>query len=152
MFRQSYLPNEDASYSRVSRILHERAAKAQDALAHDRVQQLRGWAAAIRTTRKQSLRKSVLLRSIELGENAPMSDDDLRVFPDRETPEALIDRYLNTDRLHWDSEKAKAVESRSEDPVRDGGLERLALLDGATGLAHLYIGFAEIARRAIGPP
>ena len=143
IFRQFYLSDDDASYARISRVLHEHATNAEDDLAADRLDELSRWATAIRTTRRQSLKKAVLLRSIELGENPPMSDEDLAVFPDRERPEALIDRYLYTDRIHWDSEKAKALESRPEDPIRDGGLERLDFIDGAVGLAHLYIGFAE---------
>jgi hypothetical protein len=61
--------------------------------------------------RTQSLRKSVMLRSIDLGENPPMSGGELAVFPDRESPEVLINRYFYTEHIHWDSEKARGMES-----------------------------------------
>ena len=149
IFRQFYLPDEDASYSKVSRILQTRASQATDEAAVTRLAELKRWATAIRKTGSNSLKKSVLLRAIELGEWPPEKDEDLATFPDRETPRTLIDRYLNTERVHWDSEKARAVESRAEDPIRDGGVERLDFLDGAAGLWHLYIGFAELAQHAV---
>lgn len=147
IFRQFYLHNEDASYAKVRRILHDHARAATDASAAVRLDELKRWSEAVRWTNQRSLRRSVLVRAMEIGDWQE-SAESVGTFPDRETPEVLIDRYLNIDRLHWDSEKALQAESRPEDKLRDGGLERLDFIDGAVGLAHLYIGVAELARRA----
>jgi hypothetical protein len=149
IFRQFYLHNEHASYPRVRRILHDHASAATDPSAADRLDELKRWSEAVKRSHQRSLRRSVLLRAIEVGDWRE-SPESVGTFPDRETPEVLINRYLNIDRLHWDSEKALEAESRPKDKLRDGGLERLDFIDGAVGLAHLYIGVAELARRAFG--
>lgn len=148
IFRQFYLPNEDASYAKVRRILDEHASAATDDLAAERLGELKRWSEAVKRSHQRSLKKSVLLRAIELGHWPPEPEDDLAKFPDRETPRTLIDRYLNIDRIHWDSEKAREVESQPNDHFYDPRIERLDFIDGATGLAHLYIGVAELARQA----
>ena len=149
IFRQFYLHNEHASYARVRRILHDHASATTDASAADRLEELKRWSEAIKRSNQRSLRRSVLLRAIEVGDWRE-SAESVGTFPDSEPPKALIDRYLNTDRLHWDSEKAMEVESRPVDSLRDGGIERLDFIDGAVGLSHLYIGVAELMRRAFG--
>jgi hypothetical protein len=148
IFRQFDWHKDDASYVKVNRIIHEHASAATDDVAADRLAELKRWAQAIKRSHQRSLRKSVLLRAIELGDYPPLSDDELAKFPDEESPETLIARYLYTERIHWDSEKAREVESRPEDRLRDGGIERLDFLDGVAGLSHLYIGFAELVRHA----
>lgn len=145
IFRQFYLPNDDASFTKVQRMLHEHATAAGEQRI---VEELTRWAHAVRTTHRQSLRKSVYIR---LGEEGRMATtpEELERFPDRESPRTLIDRFLNIEHAHWDSEKARAVESRPRDPFRDA-TERFDFIGGAIGLSHLYIGHAELARRAAG--
>jgi hypothetical protein len=143
IFRQFYLPNDDASFSKVQRVLRERAKAAGQLEA---VAELERWAQAVRTTQRQSLRKSVFVKLVEEGKMHATADE-LAHFPDRETPKALIDRFLNTEHSHWDAEKAGALEARPDDPFRDA-TERFDFIGGAIGLSHLYIGHAEIARQA----
>jgi len=146
IFRQMYRHTQDASHSKVQRIAMDAANAAADNNAAERLTALRGWADAIRITNRQTPKKTVLLKLIDLGLQPPATEEELRHFPDREPPETLINRYFNTEHLHWDSEKARALEERAPDRVRDV-TERLDYYDAARGLSHLYIGYAEVVRR-----
>lgn len=148
IFRQFYLSNDDASFATVQRMLRERAIAASDDPAGARLNELSRWAHAVRTTRRQSLRKSVFLRLIHEGKMSA-TPEELELFPDREPPHALIDRFLYTEHSHWDAERAKALESRPQDPLRDAN-ERFDFIDATMGLSHLYIGHAELVRHAAG--
>ena len=143
IFRQFYLPSDDASFARVQRMLREHAIAAGQG---DSVAALQRWAHAVRTTHRQSLRKSVFIKLADEGK-VHTTPEELEMFPDRETPRALIDRFLYTEHAHWDAEKAGALEARPADPFRDA-TERFDFIGGAIGLAHLYIGHAELARHA----
>jgi hypothetical protein len=142
IFRQFYLPNDDASFATVQRILRDHSTADQQA-------ELQRWGRAVRTAHKQSLKKSVLLRLIEAGEWGGLTDEELERFPDRESPETLINRFLYTEHAHWDADKAKALEMRAQDAFRDAE-ERFDFIDATVGLSHLYIGHAELVRHASG--
>jgi hypothetical protein len=62
----------------------------------------------------------------------------------------LLSLYTYGDLIHWDSDKSAVVAEFERDPYIESD-RRLAYLDAASGLAHLYIGFAELARVAVGP-
>lgn len=148
ILRQFYLSNDDASFATVQRMLLEHVSAAQDGAADGRLAELQCWAHAVRTTRRQSLRKSVFLRLIDEGKMSA-TPEEVEHFPDREPPHTLIDRFLYTEHSHWDAERAKALEARPEDPFRDA-TERFDFIDAAIGLSHLFIGHAELVRHAAG--
>jgi hypothetical protein len=147
--RQFYNPNEDASFAKVQGIMLAAASAALDPDAVARLVELKRWTHAARTTRRQSVNKSVLLRFIDDGQMPPMSADELEHFPDRAPPGTLLDRFFNIEHLHWDSEEARLVEARPKDEFRDA-MERFDFLTCAIGLAHLYVGYAELVRHAAG--
>lgn len=78
------------------------------------------------------------------------AEEQLRAFlyVEEDTPAELIRIYEYGDLIHWDKRSAQ-VAAFGQDRFTESD-RRLAFLDAASGLAHLYIGFAELARTAIG--
>lgn len=136
--------NERASFHRVRAILNGRAQQTYDDSRNERIAQLRVWRDAGRALRAKSLN--------QLIREKLAADEGLGAFTYNEehTPEALLRIYNYGDLIHWDSDDSGSIVARFErDPFTESD-RRLAFLEGASGLAHLYIGFAELARTAVG--
>jgi hypothetical protein len=133
---------ERASYHRVRGLLDRAALATSDDDQNERITQLRAWRSAAATLRRKSLN--------QLIREKLAAEERLRAFlyEEEHTPAELIRIYEYGDLIHWDKGSAQ-VAAFERDRFTESD-RRLAFLDTASGLAHLYIGFAELARTAIG--
>jgi hypothetical protein len=108
-----------------------------------RLAYLKAWRDAAKTLRLKSLNQLIRDRLV--------TDEGLQAFTYNEehSPEYLLGLYNYGDLIHWDSDKSAVVAEFGRDPYIESD-RRLAYLDAASGLAHVYIGFAELARAAVG--
>jgi hypothetical protein len=104
---------------------------------------LKAWRGAAKALHKKSLNQ--LIRD-ELA-----SDEHVHafVYEEEHEPEEVLRLYDYGDLIHWDPNKHPELAEFERDPFTASD-RRLAFLDAASGLAHLYIGFAELARAAVG--
>jgi hypothetical protein len=135
--------DERASFHRVRGILDRVAAAINDAFQGARLARLKAWRSAAAALHKKSLN--------QLIRDKLLADEQLRAFAYEEenTPAELLRIYDYGDLLHWDSERSAELAAFERDTFVASD-RRLAFLDGASGLAHLYVGFAELARSAAG--
>lgn len=141
-FRQCYSPRERASAHRVTAILMRVARSNAEAMA-----ELQRWRKMMHQLRHEPLKKLLLQRLHEEGLWGPLDESDHEAFA-QEIPEKLISEYLYGDHIHWDRH-AKTVEQRRQSEFLDAWL-RMAFREAITALAHSYIGFAVLARVAVG--
>jgi hypothetical protein len=98
------------------------------------------------------LQKTLRLRSLnQLIRDKLVADEGLQAlaYDEEHSPAYLLRLYNYGDLIHRDSGKSAVVAEFERDPYIESD-RRLAYLDAASGLAHLYIGFAELARAAVG--
>ncbi len=134
---------ERASFHRVRGILDRAAAATNDEFRGERLGQLKAWRSAAATLHRKSLN--------QLIRDKLVAEEQLRAFAydEEHAPADLLRIYNYGDLIHWDTERSAELAAFERDPFTASD-RRLAFLDGASGLAHLYIGFAELARAAIG--
>ena len=103
----------------------------------------KAWRSAARRLHTKSLN--------QLIRDKLVAEERLRAFryDEEHTPAELLRIYDYGDLIHWDRERSPELAAFEQDPFTASD-RRLAFLDAASGLAHLYIGFAELARAAIG--
>lgn len=142
LLRQCDSPKEPGRFDRAWSILRAKAESVQDETRGARLAQLQAWSAAVKKLRAKSLNQ--LLRD-KLGR------EGLRAFEYQEehSPRQLMSLYNYGDLLHWDDKKNPVLAQFEADPYVASD-RRLAYLDAASGLAHVYIGFAELARGGVG--
>jgi hypothetical protein len=135
--------NEHASFHRVRGILSRAVAGTDDDLRCERGSQLDAWRSAANALHKKSLN--------QLIREKLASDDGVRAFlyQEEHAPAELVRIYQYGDLIHWEPTKNPELAEFERDPFVASD-RRLAFLDAASGLAHLYIGFAELARTAVG--
>lgn len=142
LLRQCDSDNEPASYKRVRELLWQACLRADDALAEKRLASIKAWQQSRRKLRKKSADQ--LMREA-LAEREGMS---VLAYCDGDAPEVLLRRFNYGDLIHW-GETRGAVDV-SDDVLIVAG-QRRRYLDAALGLAHVYIGFGELARAATTP-
>lgn len=143
LLRQCDSPKERANFERVRSILWLKSEAAQDD-AHDaRLEQLEAWSRAAKRLHAKSLNQLLRDRLVK--------DEGIRAFEytEQQSPQQLLSIYNYGDLIHWDDKKSPVIAQWEADPYIESD-RRLAYLDAASGLAHLYIGFAELARCATG--
>jgi hypothetical protein len=143
LLRQCDSTSERASFHEVRGILTRKADAVYDDARSVRLSHLKMWRQAAKTLRAKSLN--------QLVRDKLVADEGLGAFAydEEQSPSALLGIYNYGDLIHWDTKKSAVVGEFESDPYTESD-RRLAYLDGASGLAHLYIGFAELARTAIG--
>jgi hypothetical protein len=143
LLRQCDSTKERASFHGVRGILMRKADTVHDDAKEMRLAYLKAWRDAAKTLRLKSLN--------QLIRDKLVADEGLQAFAYNEehSPEYLLSLYSYGDLIHWDSDKSVVVAEFERDPYIESD-RRLAYLDAASGLAHLYIGFAELARTAVG--
>lgn len=143
LLRQCDSTQERASFHGVRGILTQKANAVHDVMREMRLAHLKAWRDAAKTLRLKSLN--------QLIRDKLVADEGLQAFAYNEehSPEYLLSLYNYGDLIHWDSDKSAVVTEFERDPYIESD-RRLAYLDAASGLAHLYIGFAELARAAVG--
>jgi hypothetical protein len=143
LLRQCDSTKERASFHGVRGILTRKADAVHDDARTIRLAHLNAWRDAAKKLRLKS--PNQLIR------DKLVADEGLRAFAytEEHSPAYLLNLYSYGDLIHWDSDKSAVVTEFERDPYIESD-RRLAYLDAASGLAHLYIGFAELARAAVG--
>jgi len=136
-------PKERASFHRVHRIVWLAAKAAGDDLVEHRLQQLTAWRNAVAKLHRKSLNQ--LVRE-KLAEEEGMT---VFAYDEEHAPEELLSIHNYGDLLHYDEGKSSKLEQWRRDPVTQSD-RRMAYLMAAAGLGHVYIGFGELARSALG--
>jgi hypothetical protein len=142
LFRQFDSAKETAGFDQVQRILRQTDGAAPDESSPERVEQLRRWAKARGNLRAENLK-------VRVGQKLRADGRWLAPIPGegKESPASLISMYQYGDLIHW-SGNGSILES-STDPF-EYALQRMAFLEAAAGLTHIYLGFALLVRAALG--
>jgi hypothetical protein len=148
LFRQIYADDEKASFNAVQAILMRHTKASADADQPTRNAMLRAWGSAIGKSRQQSVRKSAFLKMIDEGLAPPLPAHELEHYPDPEPPAKTISTYFYGDHIHWDDKHGHASVVGGRDPFDDAWY-RIAFLEAAAGLSHLFIGYAMFVRAAV---
>jgi hypothetical protein len=142
LLRRCDSPQEPANFDRVRNILAAANDASSDSDMPRRTEHLRAWVGARRRLRLKSLNQLVREKLVKEGLRAFEYDEE-------HSPQYLLSLYSYGDLLHWDAAKGETLARFETDPFVDGD-RRLAYLEAASALAHLYIGFGELARAAVG--
>lgn len=147
LFRQIYADEERASFNAVQAILMRHTKATRDAHQATRDTMLRAWGSAVGKSRQQSVRKSALLKMMDERLMPRLPDHELEHYPDPETPAQTISTYFYGDHIHSDDKHGHASVVSGRDPFDDAWY-RMAFLEAAAGLSHLFIGYAVLVRTA----
>ena len=142
LLRQCESSGERASFSHVYNLLWLACERANDEMHDARLHQLKEWSRAINRLHGKSLNQ-LLRDKLERDEGIGGF-----AYPEEHSPQQLLSIYNYGDLIHW-GDRGADVQAWEADAFVEHD-RRLAYLDAACGLAHLYIGFAELARSAIG--
>lgn len=141
-FDSSNSSHDQASFQVVSSRLRYASTATSDGKADERCRQIDAWGKACRELHKFSLPK--LVRSkVTNPQGVPVLDYD-----DDHPPSYYLDAYNYGELIHW-SGKREVVAEWEKDPFHQSW-QRINFLEAAVGLAHIYIGFSELVRTAIG--
>jgi hypothetical protein len=128
-----------ARFGRVLEILETAARASPDAQTQARLAGLGAWREAVEQLHQKSLNQLIrdrLVREVQAG---------VLDFSEAQNPKELIEIYDYGDLLHWGRQPTLDAWEADEFLAKE---RRLAFLSAAAGLAHAYIGFAELARAA----
>jgi len=147
LFRQ-YYANEAAGFQVVSKIMKKLANNETDARAQARVDELKKWSRAIGRLRQFSVERLVHEKLAAEAVFPPLTSEEAATYPDLEIPQQAISAYFYGEHIHW-GDKSVLLEQRAEDSF-DEATYLLGYLKAATGLAHMYLGYAVLVGTAIG--
>jgi hypothetical protein len=137
LLRQFDANEEPASFQVVSGRLRKLSMEAIDGNANERCTEIDAWRKAqsrLHATELQRLVRRKVDPNLEFGSDHP--------------PTYYLSAYRYGDLIHWDS-KREVIAAWEKDPFHKHRA-RMFFLEAASGLAHLYIGFGELVRTAIG--
>jgi hypothetical protein len=147
LFRQFYSAEETASCKAVHNLLWGLNEQVNDSATEERREYLRAWGRAANRLRGASLKLLVGRRLAQQGKlpPGPRANEHLPV------PEKLISIYSYGEDIHWGNQRAQvAAYGKSE---FDSAWTRMACFEAMVGLAHVYLGFAQLVDAAlIGQP
>jgi hypothetical protein len=143
LFRQFYSDEEAASFKKVQSMLGRFNQQTADSSVDDRRDYLRSWGRAAGRLRGYSLKLLVAKRLEELGKIGPGPHANEHL----PGPEMLISIYNYGEDIHW-GEKRQQVAAWNESPF-DSAWTRMACFEAMNGLAHLYLGFAQLVDAAL---
>jgi hypothetical protein len=141
LLRQCDSPNERAHFGRVLAVLRAGAGCEGDTEQANRLTTLDAWGRAANRLHAKSLNQ--LLRNKLVAEGGKAFE-----YQEEHSPQQLLAAYNYGDLIHW-GDRSSVVQAWEADPYVELD-RRLAYLNGAAALAHLYIGFAELVRTALG--
>ena len=136
LLRQFDAKEEEASFQRVSGRLRKACSEAGDGVT-TRTEQIDHWRHA-----------QGKLHAVELVRLARRKYSPHMEFGNRHSPTYYFSAYNYGHLIHWDS-KRDVIATWEADPYFKHG-ERLAFLNAAVGIAHLYIGFSLVVSAALG--
>jgi hypothetical protein len=143
LFRQFYSNDEPASCKAVQNLLWRMNEQAADNSAETRSEYLKSWIRTAGRLRGYSLKLLVSKRLEELGRIGPGPHANEHL----PGPEILISTYSYGEDIHWGKQRAQvAAYSKSE---FDSAWARMACFEAMVGLAHIYLGFAQLVDAAL---
>jgi hypothetical protein len=143
LFRQFYANDEPASCKAIQNVLWRLNKQATDNSVDVRDSYLKAWARAAGRLRGYSLK---LLVSKRLGKQGrigpgPYANEHLP------GPEMLISTYSYGEDIHWGKQRDQvATYGRSD---FESAWTRMACFEAMVGLAHIYLGFAQLVDAAL---
>ena len=141
-FRQLYAPKEKASFDKAMTMM-TRGVRKPDTRQSQELQQ---WGRAAKVLRSRPILQLLLEKLAATGEWPALDESDRRAFAS-ENPERIISEYLYGEHLHW-GRHAQTLETRKSSEFQDAWM-RIAFLEAAKALSHLYFGFAVLVETAI---
>lgn len=141
LLRHCHSDKEPARFARVADIIWQANERRHDGDYDRRRAVLQQWRRAAGQLQQKSLDQ--LMRE-KLAREEAMTILD---YPEQWTPSSLLSAFNYGDLLHWDERKRKTIAGWQADDF-EGPQTRLAFLAAAAGLAHVYIGFGELAAAA----
>jgi hypothetical protein len=141
-FRQLYAPEETASFQKAMRMMIREVRKPDTR----QNQELQRWGRAVKMLRSRPIRQLLLERLAATGEWPALDESDRRSLAN-ENPERIVSEYLYGEHLHW-GKHAQTLEARKNSEFQDAWM-RIAFLEAAKALSHLYFGFAVLVETAI---
>jgi hypothetical protein len=143
LFRQFYSNDEPASCKALQNVLWRLNKQAADSSVDARGNYLKAWAQAAGRLRGYSLKLLVSKRLEEQGRIGPGPHANEHL----PGPEMLISTYSYGEDIHWGKQRDQvAAYGKSE---FDSAWTRLACFEAMVGLAHIYIGFAQLVDAAL---
>ncbi|EME52306.1 hypothetical protein G352_24757 [Rhodococcus ruber BKS 20-38] len=141
-FRQLHNDGEDASFSKVYRVLNKVAGQLDEDEAKSTREVLNAW----RDARKSLMKKMVatlVCERLQAGAPATAPKSFQGIVPDE-----LIRTFNYGDSLHWGDDREKLANLLDDE--YNENFHKHACLTAMTQLSHLYFGFAELAAAALG--
>lgn len=133
---------DGARFQRIHELLATAAEQTTDeAVRAEQLRQLEAWREAVELLHSRSVDQCV--------RDSLVAEKGWRAFEYREhyRPDYLIRVYDYGDLLHWGQQTAELAELEADEFL--AAYNRLAFLAAIAGLAHVYIGFGELARAAV---
>lgn len=137
LLRQCDDPDEDASYQKAKNALSQACSTAADPEATPRKDAVEAWGKVVKLLHRKSADQLVRDRLVR--------DEGLTVFGfgEEHTPRRLMQLYQYGDLVHW-GEWKNAIQR--EDAPFAADWQREIFFRASAGLAHIYIGFAELVK------
>lgn len=141
--RQCQGPRDEARFDVVYGRLRRAAAAASDPRAQEQIRQLDVWRGMVKAARNKSLNQLVRDRLV--------AEENWKVWDYQEParPEDIVRRLNYGDLIHWGTTR-RMIAKPSEDEYK-AAMQRSEFFNAALGLAHISIGFGELARALITP-
>ena len=143
LFRQFYSNDESASCKAVQNLLWRMNKLAADNSADTRREYLKSWTHAASRLRGYSLKLLVSKRLEELGRIGPGPHANEHL----PGPEMLISIYSYGEDIHWGKQRDQVAAYGKSD--FDSAWTRMACFEAMVGLAHIYLGFAQLVDAAL---
>jgi hypothetical protein len=143
LFRQFYSNDEPASCKTVQNLLWRLDKQAADKSADTRSEYLKSWARAAGRLRGYPLKLLVSKRLEELGRIGPGPHANEHL----PGPEMLISTYSYGEDIHWGKQRDQVAAYGKSD--FDSAWTRMACFEAMVGLAHIYLGFAQLVDAAL---
>ncbi len=142
LLRQFHSKDELASFPKMRALLGRLDAEAEDAHSTARREQLGAWGRAVGQARMHQV-KALVRRRLERdrGWTLPKLPDE------NQSPEQLLSLYNYGEDIHW-GRKRETLAALGVDPL-EAAMMRMHFFEAATGLAHLYLGFAVLVEAAL---
>jgi len=141
LLRQCDSTHEPAHFERVRSILWLASEAASDAWKEKRLRALAAWSMAVKALHRKSLNQLLRDKLVTEGVGAVRYDEE-------HSPDQLLSIYSYGDLIHWGDRRDVVAKWEEDDYIESD--RRLAYLNAAGALAHVYIGFGELARTATG--
>jgi hypothetical protein len=149
LFRQFYADDEEASFSRVRKVISQRL---HDAGHDEDVGVVKQWQKANARLRRQTLEEWVQEEMITDGQMpgtsvGPDGKEHSMVVRAPDSPDQLLRQRWYGGDIHWGRYRTQ-VTALEADPFM-AALADITARSAAVDLTHLYLGFAVVVRRAI---